>query len=59
MLTAHLHALEREHHHLEKAIRSEYAAHNDDAVRQLKVEKLHLKDRIVRLRSQIVEEESS
>jgi hypothetical protein len=51
--------LEREHHHLEKAIRTQYAAHIDDVVKQLKVEKLHLKERIVRLRDQIGEEDKS
>lgn len=50
MYHAHLHALEREHRQLEEAIRTEYAAHNDDNVRRLKFEKLELKREIERMK---------
>ena len=52
MIEAHLHALQREHHNLEEAIRTQYAAHNDDMVHRLKIEKMHIKEEIERLREE-------
>jgi hypothetical protein len=56
MLHAHLHALEREHRHLEDEIKAEMAAHNDNVVKRLKIEKLHIRDEIERLKEEIAKD---
>jgi hypothetical protein len=57
MLHAHLTALEREHQRLEEMIQAEHAAHNDNAIRKLKVQKLHLREEIERLKEEMAETE--
>lgn len=52
MATAHISALQKKHEELETRIRSEmkHAARDEAQIRRLKEQKLHLKERIERLR---------
>lgn len=52
MMSSHLQALEKKHETLEHRIAAEmsHPARDDQAVRRLKEEKLHLKEKIEKLR---------
>lgn len=51
MATAHLSALQRKHEELENKLQGElkHVARNDSVIRQLKEQKLHIKERIERM----------
>lgn len=55
MATAHLSALQRKHEELEDRIQGElkHVARDDTAIRRLKEQKLHIKERIERMQGHI------